>query len=131
MPCNGGASGHSAVAAALAVGRVGIGEVAGVDHPRVLALAARLQGAVRADAPAGWAQMSVRRTDGRTATLETTSPSGSPERPLSATQLEAKFRDCAAHAIRPFAEGVVARALHVISHLDEAPDALELIRLLI
>ena len=131
MPCNGGASGHSAVAAALAVGRVGIAEVAGVDHPSVLALAARVQGAVRADAPVGWAQLSVRRTDGRTATLETTSPSGSPERPLSATQLEAKFRDCAAHAIRPFAEGVVARALHVISHLDEAPDALELIRLLI
>lgn len=118
------------VAAALAVGRVGIGEVAGVDQPRVLALAARLQGAVRADAPEGWAQISVRRTDGRTATLETTSPSGSPERPLSTAQLEAKFRDCAAHAVRPMSEEVVARAIHLIHHLDAAPEALELIQLL-
>ena len=119
------------VACRVALAAVGIGEVAGVDHPRVLALAARIQGVVRADAPEGWAQISVRRTDGRTATLETTSPSGSPERPLSAAPLEAKFRDCAAHAVRPMAEGVVAQALHVIDHLDEAPDAMDLIRLLV
>jgi len=119
------------VAAALAPGRVGIGEVAGVDHPRVLALAERIQGAARADAPEGWAQLTVRRTDGRAATRETTSPSGSPERPLSTAQLQAKFRDCAAHAVRPLSEEAVARALHVIDHLDETPDALELIRLLV
>ena len=119
------------VAAALARGHVGIAEVAGVDHPRVLALAARIQGAVRADAPEGWAQISVRRTDGRSATLTTTSPSGAPERPLSATQLEAKFRDCAAHAIRPLSERTVAQTLHVIDHLDETADAMELIRLVV
>jgi 2-methylcitrate dehydratase PrpD len=119
------------VAAALALGRVGIGEVAGVDHPRVLTLAERIQGAVRADAPEGWAQLTVRRTDGRTATLATTSPSSSPERPLSVAQLQAKFRDCAAHAVRPLPEEEVARVLRVIDHLDETPDALELIRFLV
>jgi len=117
------------MAAALALGRVGIGEVAGVDNPCVLALAERIQGAVRADAPEGWAHITVRRTDGRTASLETTSPSGSPERPLSTAQLEAKFRDCAAHAVRPVPEGVVERAMYLVRHLDEAPDALELIQL--
>ena len=40
------------VAAALVRGRVGIGEVAGVDDPQVLALSDRIQGAVRADAAA-------------------------------------------------------------------------------
>jgi 2-methylcitrate dehydratase PrpD len=119
------------VAAALALGRVGIGEVAGVDDPRVLALAARIQGAVRADAPEGWAQITVRRTDGRAASLETTTPSGAPERPLSPAQLEAKFRDCAAHAVRPMPEEAVAQIIHLIQHLDEAPDALGLTRLLV
>lgn len=117
------------VAAALALGQVGIGEVAGVDHPRVLALAARIRGAVRANAPEGWAEMLVRRTDGRMASLATTSPSGSPERPLTMAQLEAKFRTCAAHAVRPLPEEAVARALHLIQHLDEVPDVLELVRL--
>ena len=118
------------VAAALALGQVGIGEVAGVDNPHVLALAAHIQGAVRADAAEGWAEITVRRTDGRTASLATTSPAGSPERPLSTAQLEAKFRDCAVHAVRPIPESIVARAVHLVHHLDEAPDVLELIRLL-
>src|SRR4030095_7827105 len=65
------------VAAALALGKVGIGEVAAVDDPRILTLPPRLQGAARDHAPEGWAQITVRRTDGRTATIETTSPSGS------------------------------------------------------
>jgi 2-methylcitrate dehydratase PrpD len=117
------------VAAALVLGQVGIGEVAGVDNPHVLALAARIQGAVRADATEGWAEITVRRTDGRMATLATTSPAGSPERPLSTAQLEAKFRDCAAHAVRPIPEAVVAQALHLVHHLDDMPDVRELIRL--
>jgi hypothetical protein len=109
---------------------VGIGEVARVDDARVLALAERIRGAVRADAPEGWARMTVRRTDGRTATLETTSPSGSPERPLSTLQLEDKFRDCAAHAARPIPSAVVEQALHLVQHLDAAADATALVRLL-
>jgi 2-methylcitrate dehydratase PrpD len=68
------------IATALTLGRVGIGDVARFDHAPVLALAARIEGAVRQDAPAGWAQIMVQRTDGRTHTLATITPSGAPEK---------------------------------------------------
>jgi 2-methylcitrate dehydratase PrpD len=117
------------VAAALVRGKVGIGEVAQVDDPQVLALSDRIQGAIREDAPANWAQITVRRTDGRAASLETTGPSGSPEKPLSDAQLQAKFRDCAAHAARPISAAVVEQAIRLILHLDDTADATELMRL--
>jgi hypothetical protein len=62
-------------------------------------------------------------------TLETSSPSGSPERPLSDMQLAAKFRDCAAHAARPLAQATIEHAIDHIWHLDKAIDATELLRL--
>jgi 2-methylcitrate dehydratase PrpD len=117
------------VAAALVRGRVGIGEVAGVNDPQVLALSDRIQGAVREDAPTTWAQITVRRADGRAASLETTSPSGSPQKPLSDAQLHAKFRDCAAHAVKPIPEEVVGRAIRFIQQMEDAPEASELVRL--
>jgi 2-methylcitrate dehydratase PrpD len=117
------------VAAALVHGRVGIGEVAGVDDPQVLALSDRIQGTVREDASATWAQITVRRTDGRAASLETTSPSGSPEKPLSDAQLHAKFRDCASHAVKPISAEITARAIRLLQQLEDAPEATELVRL--
>jgi 2-methylcitrate dehydratase PrpD len=117
------------VAAALLRGRVGISEVAGVSDPQVLALAARIRGVMREDAPAGWARLEVRRADGRTASLETTGPSGSPEKPLSDAQLQDKFRDCAAHAVRPIPPEKVEQAVRLIDHLDDSPDATALVRL--
>jgi 2-methylcitrate dehydratase PrpD len=117
------------VAAALVRGKVGIGEVAGVDDPQVLALSNRIRGAVREDAPANWAQITIRRIDGRAASVETTAPSGSPEKPLSDAQLHAKFRDCAAHAAKPIPEEIVAQAIQLIDHLDASPDATALVRL--
>jgi 2-methylcitrate dehydratase PrpD len=117
------------VAAALVYGRIGIGEVAGGDDPRVLALAERIQGAAREGVPAGWAQITIRRTDGRVASLETTSPSGSPEKPLSDDQLDAKFRDCAAHAVKPIPQEIVAQAIGFVQQLENAPEATELVRL--
>jgi 2-methylcitrate dehydratase PrpD len=111
------------VAAALVHGRVGIGEVAGVEDQAVLALARRIQGAVRQDAPPGWARLEVRRADGRAAALETAAPSGSPQKPLSDAQLQAKFRDCAAHAVRPIPETIVDQAMHMIHDLEEVVDA--------
>jgi 2-methylcitrate dehydratase PrpD len=110
-------------------GRVGIGEVAGVNDSQVLALSDRIRGTVREDAPAGWAQITVRRADGRAASRETTSPAGSPEKPLSDAQLQAKFRDCAAHAVKPIPEEVVEQAIQLICHLDDSPDATALVRL--
>jgi 2-methylcitrate dehydratase PrpD len=117
------------VAAALVRGRVGIGEVAGVNDSQVLALSDRIRGTVREDAPAGWAQITVRRADGRAASRETTSPAGSPEKPLSDAQLQAKFRDCAAHAVKPIPEEVVEQAIQLTYHLDDIPDATVLVRL--
>jgi 2-methylcitrate dehydratase PrpD len=118
------------VAAALAYGRVGIGEVAGVDNVQVLALAARIQGTASPEAPKGWASLTVRRTDGRQAARETTTPSGSPAHPLSTAQLEAKFRDCAAHAVRPLSESVVTQLMAGVQHLDELPAITALLQLL-
>jgi 2-methylcitrate dehydratase PrpD len=117
------------VAAALVRGRVGIGEVAGVHDPQVLALSDRIQGAVREDALASWATITVRCADGRSASLETTDPSGSPEKPLSDAQLQDKFRDCAAHAAKPIPQAVVEQAIQLIQHFDGVPDATELVRL--
>jgi 2-methylcitrate dehydratase PrpD len=117
------------IAAALTLGRVGIGDVARVDYPPVLALAARIEGAVRQDVPAGWVQIMVQRTDGRTETLATTTPSGSPEKPLSDSQLRAKFRDCAAHAVRPLSGEVVEHAMDLVYHLEAAPEATALVQL--
>jgi 2-methylcitrate dehydratase PrpD len=117
------------VAAALVRGKVGIGEVARVADPQVLALSEHIQGAIHEDAPANWARLEVRRVDGRAASLETTGPSGSPEKPLSDAQLQAKFRDCAAHAARPIAPEVVARAMQCIEHLDDVAEVTTLIRL--
>jgi 2-methylcitrate dehydratase PrpD len=118
------------VAAALVRGRVGIGEVAVVNDAQVLALAARIQGTARPDAPKGWAMLTVRRSDGRQAVRETTAPSGSPTHPLSTAQLEAKFRDCAAHAVRPLSEPVVTGLLTGVQHLEDMPAITALVQLL-
>jgi 2-methylcitrate dehydratase PrpD len=117
------------IATALTLGRVGIGDVAQVEHPAVLALAERLQGEARTDAPTGWARLTVRCTDGRRAARETTTPSGSPANPLTEAQLKAKFRDCAAHAVRAIPADVVDQALHRVWHLEEVADATEMLGL--
>jgi 2-methylcitrate dehydratase PrpD len=118
------------VSVALALGRVGIGDVARVDHPSALALAERLQGEAKEDAPAGWARIRVRRTDGRSATVETAIDAlGSPERPLSDAQLEAKFRDCAAHAVRAISATTIDQAIELVQQLETSDDAAALIRL--
>ncbi len=100
-----------------------------VEMGAVLALSDRMQAEVRADAPAGWARIMVQRKDGRSDCLETTSPSGSPERPLSEEQLYAKFRDCAANAARVLSPEAIERAIHLVHNLAEAADATALIRL--
>jgi 2-methylcitrate dehydratase PrpD len=117
------------VAAALVYGRVGISEVAGVDDPRVLAVAERIRGVVRADARVNWARLEVRHADARRDFVETTSPSGSPAKPLSDAQLQAKFRDCAAHAVRSIPQANVEEAIQLVHHLKDVPDTTALIQL--
>jgi 2-methylcitrate dehydratase PrpD len=117
------------VAAALVRGRVGISEVAGVEDPQVLGLSEMIDGASSQDAQAGWARLEVRLSDGRSAARETTGPSGSPDRPLSDAQLEAKFRDCARHAAVSIGKEVVDQALNMVRDLEDAADATALFRL--
>jgi 2-methylcitrate dehydratase PrpD len=51
-------------ATALALGRIGIADVARVDNPAVLALVDRMRGEPQADAPAGWGRITIRQSDG-------------------------------------------------------------------
>ncbi|MGH7055783.1 MAG: MmgE/PrpD family protein [Stellaceae bacterium] len=118
------------VAAALLRGRVGIDEVGNIRDPEVLALAAAIRGEAQDTRPKGWARLSVRRQDGKSASRETTAPSGSPEQPLSADQLAAKFRDCARHAVKPITDAAVEQALSSCLNLTDLADAAALTRAL-
>ena len=69
----------------------------------------------------------MQRTDGRSITVEATDPIGSPQKPLTKAQFEAKFRDCARHAVRPLPDGSVDAVLAAIGRLETLPDARELI----
>lgn len=115
------------VAAALVHGRVGIGEVSGFDDPAVLALAARIQGEARAGRPKGWLEITLRHIDGRSVTIAASGPLGSPDKPLSETQIAAKFRDCAAIAVSPVGPAQVDAALRLIGALERAEDATRLL----
>jgi 2-methylcitrate dehydratase PrpD len=111
------------VATALVHGRVGIGDVAGLGDAAVLALSDRIHGIDRPDRAKGWLRVTVRRADGRTEAVEASDPIGSPEKPLSAAQRSAKFRDNAANAVRPVPGEVVEQALRTLEALDTLPDA--------
>ena len=69
----------------------------------------------------------MRRTDGRSVTVEATDPIGSPQKPLSDAQFEAKFRDCARNAVRPLSDASVDAALATIARLETLTDARELL----
>ena len=83
------------VATALVHGKGGIAEVDGLGDASALSLSDRIAGIARDDRPRGTLTITLQRTDGRSITVETTDPIGSPEKPLTSVQLEAKFRDCA------------------------------------
>jgi 2-methylcitrate dehydratase PrpD len=51
--------------------------------------------------------ITVRRTNGRSVTVEAIDPIGSPEKPLSDAQFGAKFRDCARNVVRPVSDANV------------------------
>ena len=68
----------------------------------------------------------MKRTDGRSVTVEASEPIGSPEKPLTDAQLEAKFRDCARNAVRPLSDASLDGLLAAIGRLETLPDAREL-----
>ena len=119
------------IATALLRGRIGIADVANVNAPDVLSLAERMRGESVADKTRSWARLTVRRRDGQQATLETQPhASGSPEQPLSDIQLQDKFRDCAANAIRPLTGDLVEQLITFVAKLDRAADATACLRML-
>jgi 2-methylcitrate dehydratase PrpD len=115
------------IAIGLLHGRVGIDEVANFGDPAVLTLAARING----EPGAPRTEITVRRTDGRTARHTTATPLGSPENPLSEAQQIAKFRDCAAHAVRPITAATADDVLTTLATLEQTQDARILANLLV
>jgi 2-methylcitrate dehydratase PrpD len=114
------------VATALAHGKVGIAEVDGLGDAAVLALSDRIAGVAREGRAKRSLGITVERTDGRSVTVEAEGPIGSPAKPLSKAQFEAKFRDCARNAAQPLSEASVDAVLAAIGRLEMLPDAREL-----
>jgi 2-methylcitrate dehydratase PrpD len=114
------------IATALVHGRVGIAEVDGLGDPAVRALSDRVAGMARESRKKGSLSITVSRTNGRTATIEAVDPIGSPQKPLTAAQFEAKFRDCARNAVQPLSDASIDAALACIARLEALPDAREL-----
>ena len=114
------------VATALVHGKVGIAEVASLGDAAVLALSDRIGSVARDGRPKGSLSITVSRTDGRSATVEASDPIGSPKKPLTNAQLEAKFRDCARNAAQPLADANIGAALAAIGRLETLADARQL-----
>jgi 2-methylcitrate dehydratase PrpD len=115
------------VATALVHGKVGIAEVDGLGDASVLALADRIAGVARDGRPKRSLSIMVSRPDGRSVSVEATDPIGSPEKPLSDEQFEAKFRDCARNALRPLSDASVDAVLAAIGRLETLVDSRELL----
>ena len=113
------------IAAALVHGRVGITEVADIHNAQVLHIAKRMAGI---EAGHEKAAVAISLRDGRTATVTTGPPLGSPENRLSIDQLRMKFADCARNAVRPLSDDVVREAAHALLHLEEVQDVSDLLR---
>jgi 2-methylcitrate dehydratase PrpD len=115
------------VATALAHGTIDIAEVDGLGDPATLVLSDRIAGVAREGRKQGSLSITVTRADGRADTVEATDPIGSPRKPLSDAQFEAKFRDCARNAVRPLSGPSIDEALAAIGRLERLPDARELL----
>ena len=68
----------------------------------------------------------MQRTDGRSVTVDASHPTGSPEKPLTNAQLEAKLRDCGRNAVQPLSGGSLDGLLAAIGRLEALSDAREL-----
>jgi 2-methylcitrate dehydratase PrpD len=114
------------IATALVRGRVGIAEVDGLGDASVLALSDRIAGVARHGRPKGSLSITVTRSGGRSVTVEASDPIGSPGKPLTNAQFEAKFRDCAHNAAQPLSGESLDALLAAIGRLETLSDAREL-----
>jgi 2-methylcitrate dehydratase PrpD len=116
------------VATAFVRGMVRIADVAGLGDAAVLKLSDRIEGIARHGRSKGSLSITVRRNGGHSVTIEATDPIGSPKKPLSDAQLEAKFRDCARNAVRLLSDEDVDAALEAIRSLHMLEDVGELVK---
>ena len=114
------------IATALACGKVGIKEVDSLGDASVLDLADRIAGVAQHGRAKGSLGITVQTADGRSVSVEATDPIGSPQKPLTKPQCEAKFRDCARNAVQPLSEARVDAVLAIIGGLETLPDARDL-----
>lgn len=121
------------VAAALLDGCVGLDTFsdAMVRRPEVLALEERIEvredgsiRGVRTPVDGGYVEVAIRTADGVRAACRVEEAAGSPGRPLSASELEEKFRACA----RGLGHERVERALRALARLEDLPDVRTLVR---
>ena len=117
------------IGAGLALGKVGIDEITAFENPVVLAMAERVTGAAKEGIVRGRGAIEVRRSDGESAVVELTLPSGSPENPLSIGLLQVKFRDCAAHALNPLDGPAADAMIELILNIQDVKDSSRLIDL--
>jgi 2-methylcitrate dehydratase PrpD len=116
------------VAVCLVYGRAGVAEYsdARTAEPAVRALGDRVEVQEDPSIPVAAAAVSLRTRDGRTLALKVAHALGSPGRPMTDAQIEAKVREHAPLAASPIA---VDRLIDAVWALDRADDAAEIARL--
>lgn len=121
------------VTAALLDGRLGLDTFtdAMVGRPEVTALEEVLEvredhtiPGVRNPVDGGYVEVAIRTHGGRRLVCRVEEAAGSPGRPLSGSQLEEKFRECA----RGLDPARIERALQALGTLEELPDVRTLVR---
>ncbi|MFH1087821.1 MAG: MmgE/PrpD family protein [Chloroflexota bacterium] len=66
---------------------------------------------------------------GKTYSNKVAHPLGSPEKPMSRAQIEAKFRDCASYASKPVSGEVAGGVIRLVGSLEQVADVRDIIRL--
>ena len=115
-------------ATGLLRGQVCIGDVAGLGDAAIHALADRIDGRAVPDRPRGWARLTVTLVDGRSGCREVMHATGSPDAPIPDDLLDAKFRDCAAHATATIPRDAVEAMIAFIRNLPQQADACSFLR---
>ena len=119
----------TSIGCALVLGKVGIDQINIFDDPKVLATASIVQAESKHGMPKGQAEITVTCENGTSASVILEAPSGSPNNPLSTKQLEEKFRDCAAHSLKPVDSSSVSQIISLIAEPQFMKDSRELMRL--
>ncbi|MFH1933063.1 MAG: MmgE/PrpD family protein [Pseudomonadota bacterium] len=129
-------NGAYCTATALVYGRVEIGNFTpdGVKDPKVIDLAKKTKTILDPKLPVkGLVPMSVKITYEDGAVIERTTEvlKGDPANPLSADELEEKFRLCAKYAVVPFEEERLLGIMEEVKQIEERPNTDRLVSLMI